>query len=143
MQYEGPADDLVPLVAIHRPGPGMRRSGDEASPILCRAPAEALRAMKQYCGSVCFDSGGAVVAASAPRGNLVTFWDSETAAFLSAAPVMDGSGVAPAGPAGTFIASSGRGGVFLVDARSGAARQIRSDFLQAGRWDNHLATAPT
>lgn len=142
MQYEGSAGDLVPLVATHRPRPGSRGSRLDGPLRFFRAPAAVWRAMKRYCGSVCFDSGGTITAVSAPRGNLVTFWDSETGRFLSAAPAIDGSGIAPAGPAGTFIASSGRGGAFLVDARSGAATPIRSDFLEAGRWDNHLAAAP-
>ncbi len=139
MQYEGPGSRLVPLVAVHRPRRGKRADRFDRPLRLFRAPAAVLRAMKRYCGSVCFDSGGTVVAASAPRGNLVTFWDSETGEYLSAVPVRDGSGVAPAGPAGRFVASSGRGGAFLVDARSGAATPIRSDFLDSGRWDNHLA----
>ena len=57
----------------------------------------------------------------------------------SAVPVPDGSGIAPAGRPGEFIATSGQGGAFQIDARPGAARPIRSGFLAAGRWDNHLA----
>ena len=129
MQYEGPRDDLVPLVALHAGGP-LR---------LLSAPPAELRAMKQYCGSVAFDSSGRFIAVSAPRGNLVTFWDAD--GWLSSAPVPDGSGIAPTGRAGEFIATSGRGGAFLVDAGSGAARPIGTRFLRAGRWDNHLAAA--
>lgn len=141
MQDEGSGNRLAPLVAIHRPRPGTGDGRHGKSLQLLGAPAPVLRAMKRYCGSVCFDSGGAVIAASAPRGNLVAFWDSESGAFLSAATVGDGCGVAPAGSPGQFLASSGRGGAFLVDARSGAASPIRSDFLASGRWDNHLAAA--
>ena len=131
MQYEGPRGDLVPLVAVHKGGPG----GGALRPL--PAPPAALRAMKQYCGGVAFDSSGCFIAASAPRGGLATFWDA--GGWLSSAPVPDGSGVAPAGPPGAFIATGGRGGGFLVDARSGAARPIGSGFLRTGRWDNHLA----
>ena len=131
MQYEGPRGDVVPLVALHREG-GMR---------LLKAPDSVLRAMRQYCGGVAFDTGGRVVAASAPRGNVVSFWDAGTGAWLSCAPVPDGSGIAPAGRPGEFIATSGRGGAFLIDARSGAARPLGGRFLQAGRWDNHLVAA--
>lgn len=141
MQHEGPAGHLVPLVAIHRPRFGFRGMLFDRPPRLLTATAAVLRAMKGYCGSVCFDSGGAAVAASAPRGNLVTFWDSETGEYLSAGPVFDGSGVAPAGPAGKFVASSGRGGVFVLDARSGAARRLAGCFPDGGRWDNHLTAA--
>ena len=131
MQYEGPRGDIVPLVALHREG-RLR---------LLEAPGAVLRAMRQYCGSVAFDAGGRIVAASAPRGNIVVFWDAGTGVWLSLAPVPDGSGIAPAGRPGEFIATSGRGGAFLIDARSGAARPLTSGFLAAGRWDNHLVAA--
>ena len=74
-----------------------------------------------------------------PRGDLVTFWDA--AGWVSSAPVPDGSGVAPAGRPGELIATGGRGGGFLIDARSGVARPIGSGFLRKGRWDNHLAAS--
>ena len=127
MQYEGPRGDLVPLVALHREG-RLR---------LLPAPQAVLRAMKQYCGSVAFDSTGRIVAASAPRGGLATFWDQD--GWLCSAPVPDGSGIAPTPRQGEFVATSGRGGGFLIDARSGTARPIDTPFLLAGRWDNHLA----
>ena len=127
MQYEGPRGDLAPLVAVQR--------GGALRPL--PAPRAALRAMRQYCGSVAFDSSGRCLAASAPRGNLATFWDA--AGWLASAPVPDGSGIAPTARSGEFIATSGRGGAFLIEARSGAARPLATPFLRAGRWDNHLA----
>lgn len=135
MQYEGLRGDLVPLVAVHTPGPGGGPGGGALRPL--PAPPAALRAMRQYCGSVAFDSSGRFIAASAPRGNLATFWDAD--GWLSSTPVPDGSGLAPAGRPGEFIATSGQGGAFVIDARSGVARPIRSGFVAAGRWDNHLA----
>ena len=129
MQYEGPRGDLVPLVAVHR--------GGVLRPL--PAPPAVLRAMKQYCGSVAFDSSGRFIAASAPRGDLVTFWDAD--GWLSSAPVPDGSGIAPTGRLGEFFATSGQGGGFLIDARSGAARPVGTGFLRTGRWDNHLAAS--
>ena len=131
MQYEGPRGDLVPLVALHR-------NGDLQ---FLDTPEAALRAMRQYCGSVAFDAGGRIAAASAPRGNIAAFWDTETGAFLSTAPLADGSGIAPAARPGAFVATSGRGGAFLIDARSGAAERIGNRFVAAGRWDNHLIAA--
>ena len=131
MQYEGPQGDLLPLVALRRTG-GLQ---------FLDAPETVLRAMKRYCGSVAFDTGGRIAAASAPRGNIAVFWDTETGTFLSTVPLADGSGIAPAARPGTFVATSGRGGAFLVEARSGAATQIEGGFVAAGRWDNHLVAA--
>jgi len=132
MQYEGPAGDRVPLVATHR--------GD-APVTLLDAPAEVLRSMHQYCGSVELDRSGAVLAVSAPRGNLVAFWDAATGRHLSAVVVADSCGIAAGARPGTFLASSGRGGVMVLDAVAGTATPIASDFLRAGRWDNHMAVA--
>ena len=143
MQYEGPAGDLVPLVALHceqRARSARCRDGN-----LCalEGPSHVLRAMKQYCGSVCFDSSGQVIAVSAPRGHLVTFWDAVAGSYLSSARVVDGSGIAPAGRPGEFLASSGRGGVLVIDAWSSAVRPLETAFLKAGHWDNHLVVAAT
>ena len=132
MQYEGPSRDRVPLVALQR-GEGRLRFLD--------GPHSVLRAMKNYCGSVCFDPGGRTIAVSAPRGNLVTFWDVGTGRYLSSAKVSDGCGVAPGAKPREFLASSGLGGVVVIDARSGAARPLAVGGLEAARWDNHLVAA--
>ena len=129
MQYEGPAGDLVPLVAVWRADEGLR---------LLPGPASVLRAMKHYCGSVCFDPGGRTIAVSAPRGGLVTFWDVAAAHYLSSARAADGCGVAPGKQPNEFLASSGQGGVVVIDATSGRARPFSVSRLENGRWDNHL-----
>ena len=129
MQYEGPAGDLVPLVALWRADEGLR---------LLPGSASVLRAMKHYCGSVCFDPSGRAIAVSAPRGGIVTFWDVSAGHYLSSARVPDGCGVAPGARPAEFLASSGQGGVVVIDARSGKARPFSVSRLQNGRWDNHL-----
>ena len=97
--------------------------------------------MKNYCGSVCFDPGGRTIAVSAPRGNLVTFWHVGTGLYLSSAKVDDGCGVAPGARPGEFLASSGLGGVVVVNLRSGTTRPLAVGGLEAARWDNHLVAA--
>ena len=129
MKYEGPAGDLVSLVALWLSNEGLR---------LLQGPAVVLRAMKHYCGSVCFDPSGRTIAVSAPRGGLVTFWDVGAGHYLSSAGVPDGCGVAPGARPSEFLASSGQGGVVVIDARSGKARPFSVSRLQNGRWDNHL-----
>ena len=131
MQYEGPAGDLVPLVAVWRADDGLH---------LLPGPASVLRAMKHYCGSVCFDPGGRTIAVSAPRGGLVTLWDVAAAHYLLSARVPDGCGVAPGKEPNEFLASSGQGGVVVIDATSGRARPFSLSRLEDGRWDNHLVT---
>ena len=133
MQYEGPAHDRVPLVALQRGGGPMR---------LLQGPPNVIRAMKNYCGSVCFDPSGGTIAVSAPRGNLVTFWDVRTGRYQSSTGVPDGCGIAPGSLPDEFLASSGLGGVVVVDARSGTTRPLAVGGLAAVRWDNHLVAAP-
>ena len=133
MQYEGPAHDVVPLVAVQQ---------DDGRLRLLQGSRSVLRAMKNYCGGVCFDPNGRTIAVSAPRGNLVTFWDAGTGRYLSSAKVSDGCGVAPSVQPGEFLASSGLGGVIVIDARSGTARPLAVGGLEATRWDNHLVAAP-
>ena len=136
MQYEGPRGHLVPLVALHRAG-----AGGSAPLLPLKGVPGVWRAMKQYCGSVCFDSSGRILAVSAPRGDLVTFWDTRTGSHLSSARVPDGSGVAPGEQPGEFLASSGLGGVTVIQAWSGGSTPLDTAFVNARRWDNHLATA--
>jgi hypothetical protein len=133
MQYEGPAGDLVPLVALDR-GAGELQ--------LLDAPAERLRRLKNYCGSAAVDSAGRVLAASAPRGGVIAFWDlAEDGAFVGLAEVADGCGIAPAEAPGVFIASSGLGGVFSLDPRSGTGGAGLPGIAAADHWDNHLSAA--
>lgn len=134
MQYQGPAGHLVPLVGTHRRGEAMS---------LVDAPQDLLRTMNQYCGSVAFDRSGRLFAASSPRGNIITTWNAATGALLSTVNVPDGCGVAPGAAPGEFLASSGRGGVFLIAARSGGKRTIESGFVAGGHWDNHMMAVAT
>lgn len=131
MQYEGPRGDVVPLVGIHRRGGPL---------VLFDAPEPVLRGMRHYCGSVAFDASGHVVAASAPRADAITLWDARRGRYLCSVPVADGSGVAPAGVAGQFLASSGRGGAVVLDA-GGRWRAIDTAEVSGSRWDNHLVAA--
>ncbi len=132
MQYEGPAHDRVPLVALQR---------GEGPLHLLHGPPNVIRAMKNYCGSVCFDPSGRTIAVSAPRGNLVTFWDVGTGRYQSSTRVPDGCGIAPGSLPDEFLASSGLGGVVVIDARSGTTRPLAVGGLEAARWDNHLVAA--
>lgn len=135
MQYEGPHGDLVPLAAMHRPTAGNN------SLVFLEAPSAVWRAMKQYCGSICFDSSGRILAVSAPRGNQITLWDAASGIHLWSTRLSDSSGVAPGEGPGQFFASSGHGGVTVIDARAGKTTRLEARFIKTRRWDNHLATA--
>ncbi len=131
MQYEGPRGDRVPLVAL---------CGADGPLRPLEAPPSILRAMKQYCGDVCFDPAGRSFAVSAPRGNIVTVWDGANGRFLHSARLADCCGLAPGRRPGEFLVSSGQDGIFLLDGHARTLRRLAAGFPDSRRWDNHLAT---
>ena len=133
MQYEGPRDDLVPLVGFHR------GEGDIALP---QPDSAVLRAMRLYCGSAAMDAGGAVLAASAPRGGQITFWSVAQQRYLGSLDLGDGCGVAASGEAGGFLCSSGYGRLVHHNALSGNTTQLNDSEADRVVWDNHLTAVP-
>ncbi len=122
MQYEGPPNHAVPLVALFA---GARLRPFEASTGLSRA-------LRHYTGSAAFDAEGRHLAVSGPRGNLVTIWDSRDGSLIDRLAVPDACGVAAA--AGGFVLSSGEGRVL----RWSPAVGLREVNRTSGGWDNHL-----
>ncbi|PID42800.1 MAG: hypothetical protein CSA52_00870 [Gammaproteobacteria bacterium] len=128
MQYQGNPGDSVPLVALHR--------RDEAMQPLT-IPTAINGRLRQYCGSVCFDSTGDFVAVSAPRGNMILLWDIRKRRFQGAIKVRDGCGVAKTGEAGEFLVSSGAGSLYLLNSLDMTRTPIPAEFPVS--WDNHLS----
>lgn len=126
LQYEGPRDDLMPLVLLS--------AGDRLDAFT--APEDITRRMKNYCGDVAMDAEGATMAISAPRGGLVTFWSVADGRYLGETPMADGCGVAPAGGRGRYLLSGGTGDRELFDLKSGEARALAP--TPGRRWDNHI-----
>lgn len=132
MQYEGPARHLVPLIALHRFNESLE---------LVQAPLEVLRSMRNYCGGVCFDTSGETFAVSSPRGNVITFWVTDSGQHLSSVTVSDGCGVAPGTRPNEFLASGGLGDVVMVDAPLGTQKSLALSGLESASWDNHMDVA--
>ena len=130
MQYQGPRSDDVPIVALHRRGRPLT---------FCQPPTGGWQVMRQYGGSMAFDSSGEIIAASSPRGNRIVCWRS-SGEYLQDFTVTDGCGIASAGRSGQSLASSGAGGVVLLDALSGRQQRFVTAFDDTGHWDNHLIT---
>ncbi|MDT8398316.1 MAG: DUF1513 domain-containing protein [Pseudomonadales bacterium] len=127
MQFEGEPFIAAPLVASHRRGELIS---------LPAVPEEIRVQMKQYCGSVRFDSSGRYFAVSCPRGNLITFWDMRQGKYLATVRSRDVCGVC-AGMGG-FVFSTGIGRISYYDPGTGEVRDYGGD-LDAGLfWDNHL-----
>lgn len=130
MQYEGPRNDLVPLVGFHR--------GEEPDIALPDPGERVLRSLRQYCGAAAIDASGQVLAASAPRGGTITFWSMAERRYLASLPLADGCGVAASGEPGGFLASSGYGRLVHHNALSGKTVPLDDPAAVPVAWDNHL-----
>jgi hypothetical protein len=111
------------LVGFHRRGRPL---------VIVPAPEETQVGLRNYIGSVAADAGGGIVAASAPKGGLVTYWDVATRRYLGASNLNDGCGVAPTYRRANFLLTSGEGWLVTADADGEATRRSSSY-----SWDNH------
>ncbi|MDZ4792139.1 MAG: DUF1513 domain-containing protein [Hyphomicrobiales bacterium] len=126
-QYEGAGEDAPPLIGFHRLG---------EAPHLAKAPDAIQTSLKNYIGSVSADASGDIIAASSPRGGLVTFWDAETKRFIGSRSMKDACGVADASQHRSFLLTNGLGQIQFVyklgeDLANGSAQLPVA-------WDNHL-----
>lgn len=125
-QYEGEASDRPPLVGRHRRG---------HEPELFQGPADLLRRMDNYVGSVSADASGEIIATSSPLGGLVAFWDASTGRFLGDRSTPDVCGVAPLG-SGRILATTGRGAIDEMSPDE--ILPISRESPDHPSWDNHL-----
>lgn len=127
LQFQGEPWQSVPLVATHRRGEPLR---------LLEAPPELQPAMQQYVGSVRFSADGRHLAASCPRGNLLTFWEASSGSLRHSQRARDACGVAAAGKG--FVFSTGVGKLAAIDLAPVQVREFRLPEGWRGFWDNHL-----
>ncbi|MGP1397352.1 MAG: DUF1513 domain-containing protein [Inquilinaceae bacterium] len=129
-QWEGPDSETPPLLAVGRPGTELR-------PVA--APEPIASRMKNYCGSIAFDSTGGTIAVTSPRGDIATFWRADpTPMFAGSVTMPDVCGVAADGSPGGFYLSAGTGTLI----RHNIARDETHIIVPADpdrRWDNHLS----
>jgi hypothetical protein len=122
-QYRGPEEDAPALIGFHRRG---------ETPVVVEAPGETQAGLRNYIGSMAADRSGGIVAASAPKGGLVTYWDVAGRRYLGSCSLSDGCGLAPTHRSASFLLTSGEGWLVTAEA-SGAVSRQASDF----QWDNH------
>lgn len=131
MQYEGPEEDAVPLVALHDAPAGAKEF------TYLPMPEEQRAAMQQYCGSATVDDSGRYLAVSSPRGNRVLVWDMESRALVQVGEARDVCGIAPRLDAG-FVASNGLGRLYKLQTGGRIEDLAARSRLQ---WDNHMVVA--
>lgn len=118
-QYEGPASDEAPLIAIHRRGqPSLAFAGPQA----------ANHALDNYIGSLVRNEDGSRVALTSPRGGIMQVWRTADQSLLNDSKIADVCGVTPAGA--DFLATDGSGRLWLQ------SRLVSS--LDGWSWDNHI-----
>ena len=127
-QYQGDIWDQVPLVALSR----LEQSNLDYLPI----PEEVRIRFKQYCGSVCFDSSGEVLAVSTPRGGLVAYWHVHSKTFLGIDNCRDVCGVSATNNPHEFMLSSGAGSILKSNPVQSTTTSIENHTDL--HWDNHL-----
>ena len=130
MQYEGPSSDRVPLLVTHR-------LGDKALAALS-APDQGLGRLRNYCGSVAFDSTARVLAVTSPVGGVAAFWDLGTRRFVGVAEMGDVCGLAATRRIGEFVVTSGLEGAGTVIAAERRIQGFGADAVAGAHWDNHL-----
>lgn len=129
LQNQGPKHQVMPLAVTHF------AKGELA---FLEADKAVWRRQRNYVGSVVVDSGSAVVGMTSPRGNCVEFWNVNDLRHISSLSIPDVCGLAPTGTLGVFMATSGVGGVYRIDAYSGRKTHVVEPRDDHRRWDNHL-----
>ena len=131
MQYEGEPFKVAPLLATHQQGQDLK---------VFKVPEMVRQTMKQYVGSTRFDSSGRFIAASCPRGNMITLWDAESGEFIEKLKSRDGCGVCATQDGFLFTAGTGRINHYNLDLQ-----KLESVDVLPGQektfWDNHLTKA--
>lgn len=127
LQYEGEPFDRVPLVVLHERGGPLK-------PLWAPEPQQGQ--MKQYVGSVRFDTHGRYFAASCPRGNIITFWDADSGELVNSLRSRDGCGICAY--EGGFLYTAGTGRISFYDPSDDTISEL--DTTETGKvfWDNHL-----
>lgn len=140
MQYQGDTTDQVPLIATHQ-------SGEEIK--FLSAPVNSYLAMKHYCGSISYDTSGRFAAATSPRGDRFTLWDTLKGSIVDEVRCRDACGVVAFG-ASHFIITSGNGKLYLYDIKGKSLKINTPVFTRKSNekfrgfsWDNHLSLMAT
>lgn len=129
LQYEGPREDLVPLVGFH--------SGEDRIR-LASAPQRTVREMAQYTASICIDSLQRIAGVTCPRGRVVNFWDIDEAQWIKSMDIRDAGGIVQSLDQTVFVVTTGRGEIHEINASTLDFNKERSVRLDGTKWDNHL-----
>jgi hypothetical protein len=121
MQWQG-SGPVPALVGRHSRGSDLT---------LLEAPANNLRDMDGYVGSIAVSQDGRTIAVTSPRGDILQLYDTRSSRLLDIQRLKDVSGVVAANAGFVFTTGTGR----LVGL---AGRKITQEKQETVIWDNHL-----
>ena len=125
MQYQGAKYQRVPLIFT-------QQGSNELT--ACITNDTVWQKMQQYTASVCIDSALNIAAVTAPRGDLVSYWDLSTDKFIGLYNNRDCAGIALADDG--FMLSYGKGVIKRIAALS--QKPIEQQAVSGIKWDNHM-----
>lgn len=114
---------------------GVRLSSD-GSQTMFTANDDLWSRFKFYTGDIALDVSGDYVAMSSPRGGIVGIWRTDDLSFVHSIDSEDCCALLPGNAPGRFIADSGTGELFEIDALA----RTQKSLVPAGlglRFDNH------
>lgn len=130
MQYEGPKSINPPLIGFH--------SGADEIDLVHASNALAIQ-MNNYTASICIEPSSGIACVSSPKGNLISFWHSNSGQFIDSLPIRDAGGVSLSKHRDEFIVTTGAGEIYFIPVATlkPEKRTVEND----ARWDNHLSVA--
>lgn len=135
IQNEGPKNIAAPLVAFH--------SGEDKLKEVF-APDVVQRKLNNFALSILMEPSSGITCVTCPKGNVVTFWDAKTAAFLSSMDIPDAGGVTlfdEIDGSKSFLISTGKGEVVRKKVSEVSDSNFVSEKVSNTHFDNHLSSA--
>jgi hypothetical protein len=131
LQYEGDPLAAPSVVALYRPGEGLR---------LLTAPESAKQQLHGYVASIAASEPLGLIAAACPQGAGVARWSASTGEFVDFVASAEVYGVAAARD-GELLASQRDGTAFSMTAKR-SPHALPLHLPQPLRWDDHWSVAP-
>jgi hypothetical protein len=131
LQYEGDPLAAPSVVALYRPGEGLR---------LLPAPESAKQQLHGYVASIAASEPLGLIAAACPQGAGVARWSASTGEFVDFVASAEVYGVAAARD-GELLASQRDGTAFSMTAKR-SPHALPLHLPQPLRWDDHWSVAP-
>ena len=141
-QYQGEPFDVQPLIGLHNMNKAFQDNALQNSAFITALKPTTHKdwlKLHQYTASLCWVPGTSILSVTAPRANLVTFWDADTGQPIQFVTLRDAAGVTPIST-GKVAVSQGTGeiNVFTIDKKT--VNLSYNKRITGIAWDNHLAS---